>query len=69
MQTECKQIMHRHHKDCDKVLEALIDCGIHDKTFPDIPDVGIDRVMRHLSLMVQRLLVRIENIKTQVFSG
>jgi len=44
----------------------LIDRGICDKVFPDIPNVAVDRAMRHSSSMVQRLLVRIENIKTQV---
>jgi len=69
MQTERKQILRRQHTDRDKVLEALIDRGIRDKTFPDIPDVGVNRAMRHLPSMVQRLLVCIENLEIQVFSG
>ena len=69
MQTEWKQAVHCHQEDHDKVLEALINCGIRDKTFPDIPDVGVDRAMRHLSSMVQRLLARVESLETQVFSG
>ena len=49
-----------------KVLEALIDRGICDKVFPDVPDVAVDRAMHHSSSMAQWLLVRIENIETQV---
>ena len=66
MQTERKQAICHRQENRDQVLEALINCSIRDKTFPDIPDVGIDRVMRHSSSMVQRLLTRIENIETQV---
>ena len=66
MQMERKQTAHRRQEGRDQVLEALIDRGIRDKTFPDIPDVGIDRAMCHSSSMVQRLLTCIEKIKTQV---
>ena len=66
LQTECKQAERRRRQGVDKVLDALIDRGIHDKAFPDVPDVAVDSAMRHSSSMVQRLLVRIENIKTQV---
>jgi len=53
MQTECKQAARRLQEGRDQVLEALIDHGIRDKTFPDIPDVGVDRAMHHSLSMVQ----------------
>jgi len=40
----------------------------HNKTYPDVPEVGVDRAMRHLSSIVQQLLVHIENLETYVFS-
>ena len=46
----------------DGSREIWRNSSIHDKTFPDIPDVGVDRVMCHSSSMVQRLLVRIETL-------
>jgi len=58
MQTERKQSVRRRQENRDQVLEVLIDRGICDKTFPDIPDVGVDRAMHHLSSMVQWLLTR-----------
>ena len=66
MQMEWKQITRHRQDGYDNVLAALIDCGIQDKAFPDVPDVGVDRAMRHSSSMAQRLLVHIENLKTQV---
>jgi len=66
MQTDRKQTLRHCQENRDKVLEELIDRGIRDKFFPDVPNVAVDRAMRHSSSMVQRLLVHIENIKTQV---
>jgi len=70
MQTERKQLLCLNQfQDCNKVLEALINHGICDKVYPNIPNRDVDLVMCHLSSMAQRLLVRIENLELQVFSG
>ena len=53
MQTECKQAARRLQEGRDQVLEVLIDHGIRNKTFPAIPDVGVDRAMHHSLSMVQ----------------
>jgi hypothetical protein len=67
MQTECKQSLRRGaFPDRDKVLEALIDRGVRDKKEPDVPNMQLERSMRHASSMAQRLLVRIENLEAQV---
>ena len=66
MQTDRKQTLRRRQENQDKVLEELIDHGIRNKVFSDVPDVAVDRAMRHSSSMVQWLLVRIENIEIQV---
>jgi len=69
MQTERKQLLHwNQFQDRDKVVEALINCSICDKTYPDLPNLGMDRTMCHLSSMVQQLLVCIENLETQICS-
>ena len=56
----------RRFEDRDRVLESLIDWGIRDRVEPNLKDVSQERAMRHSSSMVQRLLVRIENLEAKV---
>jgi len=52
--------------DRDMVLEWLIVEGTFDQVDPNTPDVREELAMNHTSVMVQRLLMRIENLESQV---
>src|SRR5882762_7670557 len=50
----------------DMVLERLIAKGMFDQVNPNTPDVHEELAMNHSSAMVQRLLMRVENLELQV---
>src|SRR5882762_4792043 len=52
--------------DRDMVLERLIAEGTFDWVDPNTPDVREELAMNHSSAMVQRLLMRVENLESQV---
>src|SRR5882762_2236798 len=52
--------------DRDMVLERLIAKGTFDRVEPNTPDVREELAMNHASAMVQRLLMRVENLESQV---
>jgi len=56
----------QHFPDHDMVLEQLIMEGTFDQVDPNMPDVREELAMNHTSAMVQRLLMRIENVESQV---
>jgi len=52
--------------DRDMVLERLIAEGTFDQVDPNTPNVREELAMNHSSAMVQRLLMRVENLESQV---
>ena len=50
----------------DQVLERLMEEGTFDRRDPDVPDAREELAMAHSSVMVQRLLMRIERIEREV---
>src|SRR5882762_5787116 len=52
--------------DRDMVLERLIAEGTFDRVDPNTPDVREELAMNHSSAMVQQLLMRVENLESQV---
>ena len=50
----------------DKVLEQLIVEGTFDHVAPDSPNIPEEMAMHHSSAMVERLLMRIECLKSKV---
>ena len=51
---------------CDHILERLLADGIFDWEEPNTPDARESFAMAHSSLMVQRLLMRIETLESKV---
>jgi hypothetical protein len=50
----------------DPVLERLLEEGIFDRSDPDLPDAREAAAMGHSAAMVQRLLMRIESLESEV---
>ena len=51
---------------CDMVLERLLEEGTFDREAPELRIHSEEYVMAHASAMVNRLLMRIETLESQV---
>src|SRR5882762_628634 len=67
MQTACQiEDRSRRFPNRDRVLERLIVEGTFDCVAPDSPNIPEEMAMHHSSAMVQRLLMRIECLESEV---
>ena len=53
-------------RNIDQVLDRLLVEGIFDREEPNMRSAAEEMSMAHLAAMVQRLLMRIENLEHQV---
>ena len=67
MQTACRMTERYHRFPCrDKVLNRLLEEGTFDRQESDLPNTQEQFAMVYSASMVQRLLVRIEHLESEV---
>ena len=64
--TRCMTDRYRCFPKRDKVLDHLMEEGTFDRRDPDYPNTQEQFAMAYLASMVQRLLVRIEHLESEV---